>query len=86
MSGSRTLGSWATAAGRASGHTLRRVSRHRPFRLHALAKAGEPAPFVVVGLSLGGPYALIFTDRYPADVAGLVFVVDAVRSQGKSAQ
>ena len=43
--------------------------------LHAaLAKAGEPAPFVVVGHSLGGPYALIFTDLYPADVAGLVFV------------
>jgi pimeloyl-ACP methyl ester carboxylesterase len=40
----------------------------------ALTKAGEPAPFVVVGHSLGGPYALIFTDLYPADVAGLVFV------------
>ena len=40
----------------------------------ALTKAGEPGPFVVVGHSLGGPYALIFTDLYPADVAGLVFV------------
>lgn len=43
--------------------------------LHAaLTKAGERAPFVVVGHSLGGPYALIFTGLYPADVAGLVFV------------
>ena len=43
--------------------------------LHAaLAKAGERAPFVVVGHSLGGPYALIFTGLYPAEVAGLVFV------------
>ena len=40
----------------------------------ALTKAGERAPFVVVGHSLGGPYALIFTDLYPAEVAGLVFV------------
>jgi len=43
--------------------------------LHAaLTKAGERAPFVVVGHSLGGPYALIFTGLYPAEVAGLVFV------------
>ena len=39
-----------------------------------LTKAGERGPYVVVGHSLGGPYALIFTDLYPADVAGLVFV------------
>jgi pimeloyl-ACP methyl ester carboxylesterase len=43
--------------------------------LHAaLTKAGERAPFVVVGHSLGGPYALIFTGLYPTEVAGLVFV------------
>ena len=43
--------------------------------LHAaLTNAGERAPFVVVGHSLGGPYALIFTGLYPAEVAGLVFV------------
>ena len=40
----------------------------------ALTKAGEPAPFVIVGHSLGGPYALIFTSLYAAEVAGLVFV------------
>ena len=43
--------------------------------LHAaLTTAGERAPLVLVGHSLGGPYSLIFTGLYPADVAGLVFV------------
>jgi len=43
--------------------------------LHAaLTKGGERAPFVVVGHSLGGPYALNFTGLYPTEVAGLVFV------------
>jgi pimeloyl-ACP methyl ester carboxylesterase len=43
--------------------------------LHAaLTKAGERPPFVVVGHSLGGPYALLFTGHYPSEVAGLVFV------------
>jgi pimeloyl-ACP methyl ester carboxylesterase len=40
----------------------------------ALAVAGEPGPYVMVGHSLGGPYLLIFTGRYPDEVAGLVFV------------
>jgi pimeloyl-ACP methyl ester carboxylesterase len=39
-----------------------------------LAVAGEHPPFVMVGHSLGGPYIMIFTSMYPADVAGLVFV------------
>jgi pimeloyl-ACP methyl ester carboxylesterase len=43
--------------------------------LHALlAAAGEPAPYVLVGHSLGGPYIMNFTRLYPQDVAGLVFV------------
>jgi pimeloyl-ACP methyl ester carboxylesterase len=43
--------------------------------LHAaLAGAGERPPWVLVGHSLGGPYALTFTGRYGAEVAGLVFV------------
>jgi pimeloyl-ACP methyl ester carboxylesterase len=40
----------------------------------ALTAAGEHPPFVMVGHSLGGPYIMIFTSLYPADVAGLVFV------------
>ncbi|HEY2465500.1 MAG TPA: alpha/beta hydrolase [Steroidobacteraceae bacterium] len=43
--------------------------------LHALLLgAGERAPFVMVGHSLGGPYIMNFTRLYPQDVAGLVFV------------
>jgi pimeloyl-ACP methyl ester carboxylesterase len=39
-----------------------------------LAAAGEAAPFVVVGHSLGEVYARVFADRYRDDVAGLVLV------------
>jgi pimeloyl-ACP methyl ester carboxylesterase len=43
--------------------------------LHAtLVKAGEIAPFVLVGHSLGGPYIMTYTKYYGSDVAGLVFV------------
>jgi pimeloyl-ACP methyl ester carboxylesterase len=43
--------------------------------LHALlAAAGEHAPYVMVGHSLGGPYIMNFTRLYPQDVVGLVFV------------
>lgn len=43
--------------------------------LHALlAAAGEHAPFVMVGHSLGGPYIMTFTRLYPQEVVGLVFV------------
>lgn len=43
--------------------------------LHAaLSKAGEHAPFVMVGHSLGGPYIMTYTQYFGADVAGLVFV------------
>lgn len=40
----------------------------------ALKAAGETGPFVMVGHSFGGPYSLIYTDLYPDEVAGLVFV------------
>ncbi len=43
--------------------------------LHALlAAAGEQGPFVLAGHSIGGPYAMVFTARYPAQVAGLVLL------------
>jgi pimeloyl-ACP methyl ester carboxylesterase len=46
-----------------------------PRDLHAaLAAAGERAPFVLVGHSLGGPYVTLFTRAYPAEVVGLVLV------------
>src|SRR4051812_18895162 len=45
------------------------------FDLHAvLERAGERAPYVIVAHSLGGPYAMIYTKYFGADVAGLVFV------------
>jgi pimeloyl-ACP methyl ester carboxylesterase len=46
--------------------------------LHALlARAGERGPYVLVGHSTGGAYALAHAARYPADVAGLVLVDSA---------
>ncbi len=43
--------------------------------LHAaLTNAGESAPWIMVGHSLGGPYIATFTSRYPKEVAGLVMV------------
>ena len=39
-----------------------------------LSRAGVPPPYVLVGASIGGEYACIYTRRYPHDVAGLVFV------------
>lgn len=43
--------------------------------LHAaLAKAGEPPPYVLVGHSLGGPYIMTYTKHFGDEVAGLVMV------------
>jgi len=43
--------------------------------LHALlARAGERAPFVLVGHSFGGLSARLYATRFPAEVAGLVLV------------
>ncbi len=39
-----------------------------------LRAAAVPAPYVCVGHSLGGIYARRFAQRFPADVAGLVFL------------
>jgi pimeloyl-ACP methyl ester carboxylesterase len=39
-----------------------------------LRLAGVPAPYVLVGHSLGGIYWRRFAQRFPADVAGLVFL------------
>lgn len=43
--------------------------------LHAaLKQAGEHGPLVLVGHSLGGPYAMVYTQRHGDEVAGLVLV------------
>jgi pimeloyl-ACP methyl ester carboxylesterase len=43
--------------------------------LHALlAAAGEKGPFVLVGHSIGGPYALTYAAHYPDQVAGMVLL------------
>ena len=40
----------------------------------ALKRAGEEAPFVLVGHSIGGLYGVKYTELYGAEVAGLVLV------------
>lgn len=40
----------------------------------ALSRARVAPPYVLVGASIGGEYARIYTSRYPHDVSGLVFV------------
>lgn len=46
--------------------------------LHALlAAAGEHGPYVLVGHSIGGPYALTYAAQYPQDVAGMVLLDSA---------
>ena len=43
--------------------------------LHALlAAAGEGGPYILVGHSIGGPYAVTFAAQYPEDVAGMVLL------------
>jgi pimeloyl-ACP methyl ester carboxylesterase len=43
--------------------------------LHTLlAKAGESGPFVLVGHSTGGTYAMTYAARYPEQVAGMVLL------------
>jgi pimeloyl-ACP methyl ester carboxylesterase len=43
--------------------------------LHVLlAAAGEHGPYVLVGHSIGGPYAMTYAARYPHDVAGMVLL------------
>jgi pimeloyl-ACP methyl ester carboxylesterase len=43
--------------------------------LHALlGRAGEDGPYVLVGHSIGGDYAMSYADRYPQDVAGMVLL------------
>ena len=59
---------WSDPAGRPFN------SAHVADDLHNALAAGEKPPFVLVGHSLGGPYALNYAGRYAAEVAGVVFV------------
>ena len=46
--------------------------------LHTLlGRAGEHGPYVLVGHSTGGTYALTYAARYPADIAGMVLLDSA---------
>ncbi len=40
----------------------------------ALKNAGLPAPYIPVGASMGGPFALVFAGLYPEETAGVVLV------------
>ena len=52
-----------------------RTMRQEVYDLHRLlAAAGEPAPYVVVGHSLGGMIARMFAAQYPKETAGLILV------------
>jgi pimeloyl-ACP methyl ester carboxylesterase len=43
--------------------------------LHALLDAaGEDGPYVLVGHSIGGDHAMVYADRYPEQVAGMVLL------------
>jgi pimeloyl-ACP methyl ester carboxylesterase len=46
-----------------------------------LAAAGEPGPYVLAGHSTGGVYGLVFAERYPADVAGMVLLDSSTPEQ-----
>lgn len=39
-----------------------------------LSRAGVAPPYVLVGASIGGEYARVYTSRYPPEVAGLVLL------------
>jgi pimeloyl-ACP methyl ester carboxylesterase len=50
--------------------------------LHALlAAAGEPAPYVLVGHSTGGVYAMAYAAQHPEQVAGMVLLDSATPEQ-----
>jgi pimeloyl-ACP methyl ester carboxylesterase len=60
---------WSEPAGHPQDGAEAAADLHR-----LLAAADVPGPFVLVGHSLGGVYGLVFADRYPADVAGMVLL------------
>jgi pimeloyl-ACP methyl ester carboxylesterase len=60
--------------------------RHVAQRLHALlAAVGVKPPYVLVGHSWGGPLVRMYTALYPAEIAGIVYIIRSicVRSRRK---
>ncbi len=61
----------------------------QPFRRQAIAEnlhrllvqASIPGPYILVGHSIGGIYIRAFTQKYPKEVAGLVFVDSSHENQ-----
>jgi pimeloyl-ACP methyl ester carboxylesterase len=52
-----------------------RTMRQIAYELHTLlARAGEPAPYLMVGHSYGGWLVRVYQAAYPAEVAGLLLV------------
>lgn len=71
----RTVSYDRAGSGLSDDAPLPREGRSIAADLHrALQATGIAPPYVLVGASLGGPYARIFTELYPDDVAGLVLV------------
>jgi pimeloyl-ACP methyl ester carboxylesterase len=63
-----------------------RDADHIASELHALlAQAGVNGPFVLMGHSIGGLFIRDYAARYPADVAGLIFVDSSTPFQEKNA-
>jgi pimeloyl-ACP methyl ester carboxylesterase len=59
-----------------------RTARQIAVELHTLLhNADIPGPYVLVGHSIGGLYIRMFTELYPDDVAGLVFVDSSTEDQ-----
>lgn len=58
------------------------TARETAADLHTLlTNAGEKVPYLLVGHSIGGIYARLFTEQDPKSVAGLVFVDSADEEQ-----
>ena len=59
-------------------------SRELPTRLRALlGKAGERAPYVMVGHSWGGEIVRLYAMQYPAEIVGLVLIDSSHEEQVK---
>jgi pimeloyl-ACP methyl ester carboxylesterase len=70
--------SWSSAG------PMPRTSSEIARELHALLTAsGEKGPYVLVAHSFGGFNVRVFTSKYPAEVAGLVFVDTSHEDQEK---